>query len=246
MPDLLTAELMKVRTGRTWWLLALAGVAMCVLTSYGYAVEGRAGGALAGPPDEVTGSIARSWMMMFLFAGILGALSVSREFGSRTITRTALLGGGRQRVFAAKMVAAAGIGVAFGALAVVGAVLAPLVIMPPLGLTAAWSPAVTWTVVGVFASSVFAAVWGGFLGWLVRNPIVAVGAVVCLTLLVDPGLQRLAPEVAQYLFTIALSSLYGDQKPVLLGAGAALACVAAWLAGTGVLAGRLFASRDID
>lgn len=247
MPDLISAELLKVRTGRTWWYLAAAGVAMCLLTSYGYAVDGRdqlaQGGITTG---EITANIARSWMMMFLFAGILGALSVVREYGGRTITRTALLAGSRSRVFAAKTTAGAAIGLAFGALAAVGAVLSPLAIMSTLGLTASWSTATTWVVVGVVACNVLAALWGGFLGWIIRNPIGAVATVVCLTLLVDPGLQRLVPEVAKFLFTIALSSLYGDEKPVLLGVWAAAACALVWLGVAGFSASRLFAARDID
>jgi hypothetical protein len=185
-------------------------------------------------------------MMMFLFAGILGALTVAREYGNHTLTRTALLTGNRNRVFAAKVAGALGIGLGFGLVATAGAVIAPFAIMTPLGITPEWSAATTSTVLGVFASNVLAAIWGGFLGWIIRNPIGAIATVVCLTLLVDPGLQRLVPEFAQFLFTIALSSIYGDEKPVLLGVWAALACVLGWLAVTGFAASRLFAARDID
>lgn len=254
--DLLAVEWMKVRLARSWWILLLAGLTMSLVTSYGYAVEGRnnlellASGQGApgwsGSVATVTSEVSRAWMMMFLFAGILGALTVSREFGNRTLGRSVLLLGSRRSLFQSKLAVAGLIGGGFGLVAAIGATVTPLAMMSPLGLDPVWTSDTTWTVVGVFACNVFAALAGVFVGWLITNPIGAITVVVGLTLLLDPGLQRLVPEAAKFLFTIALSSIYRDDKPELLGIVPAVLVVLAWLAVIGLLARRAVLRRDVD
>lgn len=62
---------------------------------------------------------------------------------------------------------------------------------------------------------------------------------------VEPAIQRLVPDVAQFLFTIALSSVYRDGKPDLLPVGAALGVCAVWIAGLGLAARTSFFRRDV-
>lgn len=245
MRDLLAAELQKIRAGRVWWGLLVGGFALCILTSYGYVVDGRNSLPRNGSPATITSDVVRSFMMMFLFTGVLGAIVVSREYGSRTIIRTTLLTGSKGRVFVAKTVATALTGAGFGLVAVIGAIAVPFLVMPPLGVTPTWSADATWTVVGVFACTVLAGLWGGFLGWIVRSPIGAVSAVIGLTLLIDPAVQRLVPSVAKFFFTIALSAVYRDPKPDLLAPWSALVVVALWLVAVGFVGRRLFAARDV-
>lgn len=97
----------------------------------------------------------------------------------------------------------------------------------------------------MFACNVLAAPWGVFIGWIVRHQIGAVGALMALTLLLDPALQRLVPDVAKYLLTIAMSSVYRDVHTDLFSPGTALLVIAGWLGVAGLAAHRLFRSRDI-
>lgn len=226
----LNCELLKLRTGRTWWLLLLGGVAMCAVTSIGFA--GEAGAAtVTGGPSAHTAAVARTWMMLLLFAALLGASVVTREYAAGTLARTVLTTGSRGRVFLAKLVIGTGAGLAFGLVGAIGAVVSPAAVMHDPRYPVEWSAEATWTTVGIVASCVLAAAWGVAVGWIVRSATGAALAVVVVVLLVDPGLQRLVPQAASYLFTIALSSIYLDDKPSLLGVPAAVAVALCWIAG---------------
>ena len=61
----------------------------------------------------------------------------------------------------------------------------------------------------------------------------------------DPGLQALAPVPAQYLMTVAMSSVYRDVGHQLLPVPLALLVIAGWLVAAWVLGRRLFDTRDV-
>lgn len=119
MREALLGEWTKAWTGRAWAVLTSIAVFMSLLTSFGYATEGdKSIGTGHTGIAAVTDDVVRSWMMTFLFASLFGALLVTREYSSGSISRAVLLTG-RGRLFTAKLVIGAAVGVLSGLLAVV-------------------------------------------------------------------------------------------------------------------------------
>lgn len=234
------AELLKLTSGRAMIGALAGGVFMCAITGYGYYSEGVADpGAMAS--GSVTGDVIRAWMMMLLFSAIAGALVVTRDFAHGTISRSVLAYGGRDEVFLAKILSTFLISLVFAAVAMIGAAVTVFATMDD----PVWTADCTATLIGVGTCVVLAGFWGLGIGWLVRNQTLAVLAVVILIVGLEPAIQRLAPEVSQFLFSIALSSVYRDPKPHLLPVGLALLVSLVWIAALGA-AGRVrLARRDV-
>ena len=245
MTDALRGEWLKARSGRAWIVLLVSGVYMSVMTSFGYGSEGdKALDQGSADLAAVTDDVVRAWMMTFLFAALYGAVVVTREYGSGSISRSVLVTG-RARLFGAKLAVGALMGALSGAVAVVCSVLSAWGVLAVYGRDFAWTQETTLIAAGVFVCNVLAAPWGVFLGWIIRHQIASVVTVMGLTLLVDPGLQQLAPKASGYLFTIAMSSVYRDVGHTLLSPQAALLVIAGWLAAAGFAAYRLLRVRDL-
>lgn len=242
MLNLVKAEWAKAFAGRALFYTAGVGIGLSILTTFGYVQEGVKNNADAA---SITGAVVRTWMALYLFAAIATAIVVTREFTTRTMSRTVLLSGTRGRVFVAKAIVSALLGVVFGLIAVAFGTAMCWVAMPAFDLQPQWDREVTLTAIGVFACSVIASLWGAFLGWIVRNQVASVLTLLVLTLLIEPAIQRIVPDVSAYLFTIALSSLYRDGKPELLSAPLATVVALAWVLVAGLVAGRTLRTRDI-
>ncbi|MEY9997765.1 ABC-2 type transport system permease protein [Streptomyces sp. V4I8] len=246
MREWLLGEWTKAWSGRTWAVLVSIAVFMSLLSGLSYAAQGDKM-VSAGKTDvaAVTNDVVRASMTTFLFASLFGALLVTREYSSGSISRSVLLIGGRDRLFLAKLVVAAAVGALFGLFAVLLATVSSWVMLAGYGYSSEWTSE-TWLIaLGVFACNVLAAPWGVFVGWIVRHQIGAVGALMALTLLVDPALKRLVPDEAKYLLTVAMSSVYRDGAADLLSPQTALLVIAGWLAAAGYAAHKLLHSRDI-
>ncbi|GAQ62857.1 ABC transporter permease [Streptomyces scabiei] len=246
MRNLLAGEWTKAWTGRGWLILAGCGVLMSVLGSLGYASEGAAAiekGTLG--RAAVTDDIVRSWFMMSLFTSLFGAVFVSREYTSGAIGRSVLMSGGRTRLLAAKVLTATAVGALAALLTAALSLASAWGTLAANGTGPAWHGETWLILLGVFAVNTLAAPWGALVGWIVRHQVGAVVTVVALTLVVDPALQRLVPEVGTYLMTIAQSSVYRDQKPGLLSTPLALLVITGWLTAAALLARKLFTSRDV-
>jgi len=238
------AELLKIRTGRMWWVLLLIAVPWCAYISYSFGALATAEG---GPVDDaaLTTTVARQWFQMHLFTSVIGVMAVTREYSANTVSRSVLLGGGRTRLFWSKTVAATIVAVAYGALAAVLGAVTAWVTLPLLDVEPVWSNELTLTLLGVFAASVLAAPWGAFLGWIFRNQVVALLVLLLLTLMVEPLLFEVNSDVFNWPFSIALMSVYRDVNEGLLAVPVAYAVAAAWVVLAGVLGHLLLRSRDV-
>ncbi|MCJ1678472.1 ABC transporter permease [Streptomyces sp. APSN-46.1] len=246
MRNVISGEWMKAWTGRTWLVLASAGIFMSLLTCFGYASTGDESIALGSTTaSAVTDDMAQAWMMTFLMSAVFGGILVTREYHSGAIARSVLLSGGRLRLLSAKALVATAVGVLNGLLAVGLAVLCAFLLPAHFGYSADWTGHTTRIVLGVLAVNALAAPWGALLGWIIRSQLATVVTVMALTLLVEPGLQALAPQVAAYLPTIAMRPVYLDGKPELLSVPLALLVLAGWLAAAGTAARQLLLSRDV-
>ncbi|OZF36874.1 hypothetical protein CH294_10825 [Rhodococcus sp. 14-2483-1-1] len=240
------SEALKARTGRFLWVLLLAGIGLSGLTSFGWSTDAYGEDAAAAVDTAaLTSEIVRSWMMMFLFAALAGAVFVTRDYATGTVARAAIVSGSRDTLFGAKIAVGLVIGAIFGTVATVLSVVSPSLSMAIYDATPVFTSDTWYTAAGVFACSLLAGAFGVLVGWLVRNQVVAIVILVVVTLAVDPALQRLIPDFARYLVTIAMSSLYRDGKPELLSIPVAAAVLLGWLAVLGFCARTSFRSRDI-
>ncbi|WP_263168400.1 ABC transporter permease [Streptomyces sp. SCSIO ZS0520] len=238
------AELMKTGTGRATLGSLLGGALWCALTGYGYYAQGR-DDAAALASGAVTGDIIRGWMMMLLFSAITCALIVTRDVSGGTLARAVLSYGGRGRVFLAKLLAALATSALFAVVAVGGALANWALAARSTETDLVWNAESTKTLLGVAACVLLSGVWGLMTGWLVRNQTLAVLSVLVLMVGIEPAVQRFAPEAAQFLFTIALSSLYRDPKPDLLPVAAAALVSVVWVAALTAAARVSLLRRDI-
>jgi ABC-2 type transport system permease protein len=180
MSRLLSAELLKMRTTRTFYGLSLGALALTVLISVAASLAGTF--TLADRPvHDLVGVVA----LVQIFALVLGILAMTSETRHGTITPTLLTVPDRRRLVLAKGGAALGVGLALGLLAaalIVAIVLALLSIRGVDTITDAGD--VVRAVIGsTLATGLYAALGVG-LGALVRSQVGAVvGALVWLFLL---------------------------------------------------------------
>ena len=230
----LRSEWVKVVTTRTFLWIALADLALVVITSISVA-------ASTDPINSASDdrSVAQIAGVAVLFALVGGIVGMAGESTHGTITQTLLVTPVRERVFAAKAVAAAVVGIA---LAVVSEAIVLLVTVPGAGLSVHDARA---TLLGVLVAAPLAAMLGVGLGAVVRGQGGGI-AIALIWLLVGenlmPLISRDATRYAPGRFA-ALTSGTREGTDVILGMGAGAAAAAAWTtlfvaAGLFVLLGR--------
>lgn len=239
----LRAELLRARQGRQLVNLAIGAIVLCLITSYALAAAVQSGGSTQSAAELTEGQV-RAWMMTFLLAAIFGSMVFTRDVASGALTRSVLLGS-RGSVFGAKVAVSALAGLGYGLLAAVMSFATTYAVNAGLGVPFDWTGEATLIALGIIACCVLAAVFGLFVGMLSRSGAVALIVLLLQTLLVEPGLQRIAPDVAKHLFTIALSSVYRDVLPNLLPLAIGALVAVAWVAGLGFLAWTRFVRKDV-
>jgi ABC-2 type transport system permease protein len=215
---LLTAELRKLTTVRTTWILTALGVALIVLSVATFTL-----GELMGAPfDPFTGSssdVADAIDQIgsnSLIVLVVALLAITTEFRHGTIGRSLQLTPSRTRVLVAKLAA--------GVLYSVVFFLVGLLIVAPMVALAA-----TINDVGVsFGPEVADALWQGPLGLALTAMLgVAVGAllrsqVVAITLslvwlfLVENLVNAIWPEIARWLPFQALNAIFLPEDAVAM------------------------------
>lgn len=220
--SLVRAELLKIRTTRLWWALLLGAV---LFTAFGAGftagfagVEGSAGpGGQALPPVEspmlLRSVYGSGFSGAYLFALILGVTGMTGEYRYLTITPTFLGAPRRHPVVLAKLMAHLVVGVVYGVVCALTAILVGGVIIVgfkggELGLTADGVPR------AVGLSILAVALWtllGIGLGTLIKNQIAAILTGVLIAFLVEPLLgllfNSLDLEIGKFLPTSASNAL---------------------------------------
>jgi len=246
MKRLVRAEALKARTGKAWWVMLVIAIPLALVTCLGVSIQGVDDlEKRATTEAELTAELALQWFQMLLFTSLFGALLVSREFGNRSIARSVLLSESRDRLLGAKLIVGVAAGALYGAVAVALAIASVWFFMVTNDVRPQWTSDVVATLAGIFAVCVLAAAWGVLLGWILREPLLAVAVVLILTLLLEPGLQEIAPDIFNWPFSIALSSIYQDSKEGLLAVPVAVAVSFAWLSAAATLAVTLTRRRDV-
>ena len=246
MFNVLLAEGRKALTGRSWLYLLGGGILFGVTVAYGYATSVEDTAAVTTQVRaSVTEEVIRAWMTMHLFSTLFGAVFVAGEYHTGTISRSVLLSGGRGRLFAAKMI----VGTVRGccsAWSLPERPCSPRRLHPGRSLT---SPRVDHgglaNALGVFAATASVPAGGVASAGLSATRSLRSSSSSCSPWGWSPTCCGAVPEVAKYLLTIAMSSVYLDGKPELLSVPAALAVIGGWIVATGAAGYQLLRTRDI-
>jgi ABC-2 type transport system permease protein len=246
MTDLLRAELLKLRTTRTF--VGLTGVAVGTSLIIALLVS-----ILTEPTrDSVIADVYASDTSSF-FILLLGAIGISGEWRHRTITSSLLAAPHRVRLLGAKTIAYAAAGVVMSLAIAASVAVTATTVLAVRGLPL---PVVGDLLGQIGRNAILAALLGAFgvaIGGLIRSQIVAVVALLALGFVAEPLVFALAPEVGRFGPLGALANAVaglpenmGDDADVLLGVGPAIAAMLAWIAATFALAAVLLVRRDLE
>jgi ABC-2 type transport system permease protein len=247
MTNLIKAELLKLRTTRTFWWSAVAAL-IFVPASIALAMSGAGSGVAAGL-DSDTGfrnviAAASSGGVIVLLMGIM---LMAGEYRFNTVTSTFLITPDRKRVVGAKIAAASLAGLAIAALA---SLLTLAIALPWLSHRhvdiAAHSTDIVLVLLGAIAATAISGMVGVGIGALATNQTFAITVTLIWAFVVEALVVGLAPDFGRWLpggaaGAMSGASTYSNLLPVwaaallFTGYGAAFA-----LAGS-----RLVLRRDI-
>jgi len=247
MTALLHAELIKLRTTRTF--LALAGVAVGTSLLLAVLVS-----LLTEPTEEsVLGDVFTS-DTTGLFILILAVVGISGEWRHRTITSSLLAAPDRLRFLAAKTVAFAVAGLALSLAISIAVAIAGFAILTARDLP---TPALGELAAQIGRNGIVAMLLGALgvgLGALVRNQVVAIVGVLVIGLVIEPTLLALEPEVGRFgPFTLpnAVAGIPEEDGGLgdgveMLSPGLAAVAMLAWIGGFYAAGATLLRRRDLD
>lgn len=225
MKALLRAELIKLRTTRTFVVLTAATLAISLLVVV----------LTTTIQDEWTEDDARDLFtsdFTGLFILLLGVMGMAGEWRHRTITSTVLAAPRRLRLLSAKTISYAVAGIAISlivtvAIMAIGTLILSARDLPTAGLgdlaDVLWRNLVVAAYLGAF---------GVCIGGLIRNQIVAIVGLLLLMFAIEPAVIGLAPEVGKFGPTLAapngfigLEDVFGEGDEQLTPAVALLVMI---------------------
>ena len=227
MSTLLRAELLKLRTTRTFVALVAATLVLSLLVV----------GLSAILQDDFTEQQVRELFtadFSGLFILVLGVIGMAGEWRHRTITSSILAAPARVRLLAAKLLAYAAAGLVLSlvvtvALMALGTLILSIRDQPTVGLSDMTD--VLWRNLVVAA---LLAAFGVCIGGLLRNQIVAIVGLLIFAFVLEPALIAIVPEVGQFGPTSgAPNGVIGinpfDEDGATLSTGIALLVMIGWV-----------------
>jgi ABC-2 type transport system permease protein len=246
MSALLHAELLKLRTTRTFVALAAVTIVTSLLVAGLVA-------ALTEPTQEsVVGDVFTADTST-LFILVLAVIGITGEWRHSTITSSLLAGPDRPRFLAAKTLAFAAAGLMLSLLtsisvAIVGSTILSIrdLPLPELGDLAA-------QIARNGAAAALVGALGVGIGALVRNQVVAIVGVLAASFAVEPVLIQLVPSVGRFGPFGALPGVVADLRPEDIGfddtrpldLGLAVLAMLAWISAAYAAAAALLRWRDV-
>ena len=227
MHDLLSAEVLKLRTVRGPWLILAAGPLLVIAGISGLVISG---GDLHDPATQAK-ALAHVGLTA-IFALLFGIGAVAGEYRHKTITDAYLITPRRSQVITAKLAVYAVLG---GLTALVSAVVAlgtAAAWWSGKGVPFAWGDTAMWTTIGGgIAWNVAFAAMGVAVGALIRNLTAAVATALAWIALVEGIVGQLIGNLARWLPFYAGQALGAGgasmlPEPLLPRWGAALVLVA--------------------
>ena len=247
MIPLLRAELLKLRTTRTFVALTSVAVATSMLIA----------GLTAALDEPTEASVLTDVFnsdLSSLFIMVLAIVGISGEWRHRTITSALLAAPDRLRFLAAKTIAFAAAGLVLSLLVSVAISILGYAILSSRDLPV---PEFGDLVAQIGRNMLLAALVGALgvgIGGVVRNQPVAIVGVLLISLVLEPGLISLEPDVGRYAPFYALPVGVQDFPPDVNGysefdpLAPALASLAmlAWIGAFFAAAGALLHLRDVE
>lgn len=239
------AEVLKLRTTRTFWALALSTFALILLI---VVLSLILDDALRSDEDAVRSLLSTASLSGLLML-VLGAVAGAGEYRHGTIASTLLVTPNRLQAVTAQTLACALAGFAVGLAA---AALTAAVALPWLASIDAPmldTGEVLGIVFGNALHSGLAAALGVAFGSLVRNQVAAIVTLLLFLFVIDPAISALVEEYAPFSLSGLATSITGgsddDFAGDLLPVGAAVAVWTAYTAVLAVAAVALTTKRDI-
>jgi ABC-2 type transport system permease protein len=249
---LLAAEVRKLTSVRSTWILTVIGWAL-VAISAAAVVFGGFGERFAGSAEQVTDAVGATGGNSIIVL-VVGLLAMTTEFRHGTVGRTFQLTPSRSRVLVAKLAAGSAYVVVFflGALVVVTVTLLIGVLIYGVGLdVGSGAVEVAWQ---ALVGAVLTVLFGVAFGALVRAQVVAIVVALVWIFLVENLFAALLPDIGRWLPFQALNGLFipraalaqmPDDAFVPLAGVAALATFTAWVVAFTWAAALLLRYRDV-
>jgi ABC-type transport system involved in multi-copper enzyme maturation permease subunit len=245
---LLQAELLKLRTTRTFVALTGLAVGSSVLIAVLVAI-------LTDPTrDSVLVDVYASDTSSFLIL-VLAVVGISGEWRHRTITSSLLAAPDRLRFLTAKTIAFATAGLVLSLVVAATVSLGGTVVLLIRDLPL---PGLSELLGQIGRNAALAALLGAFgvaIGALVRNQIAAVVSLLVLSFVVEPLVQALAPHVGRYgplgALSVSAAGLPAESAGIpdnidLVGVLPAMGLLLLWIGGAFALAILLLERRDLE
>ncbi len=248
MTTLLKAELLKLRTTRTFIALTAAAVLTSLLIVVLVTL-------LSDPTEESVLADVFTSDTSSLFITVLAVIGITGEWRHHTITSSILAMPDRLRFLGAKALAFAAAGVVLSilisiAIGVVGYVILSARDLPTPGIG---------DVLGQFARNVLIAgllaAFGVGIGAVVRNQVVAIVGLLVFSFAVEPAVLALAPDVGRFAPFSALPTSIQDiptenvgvpEDVELFSPGVAVLLLLAWIGSAFAAGAALLHRRDLD
>lgn len=246
MSNLIRAELLKLRTLRTFWWTVASTLAF-VPVSVALAMRGGADGASIHGTEGFRNVIAAASSGGILMI-VIGILLMAGEFRFNTVTSMFLITPERRRVVRAKLTAAGIVGIATG---VVASLLTLAIALPWLNSRhvdlGAHSADVIVVILGGIAATAIGGLVGVGIGALMRNQTLAITFTLVWTFIVESMLTNFAPGVGRWFPGGAASAMSGVRSTGgdLLPVWAAALLFAAYGIAFAVAGTRLVVRRDV-
>jgi ABC-2 type transport system permease protein len=243
---LLNAELLKLRTTRTFVALTAVavGVSLVIVVLVTLITE---------PTEESVLTDVFTADLSSLFILVLAVIGITGEWRHRTITSSLLAAPDRLRFLAAKMLAFAAAGAVLSVLITIAISIVGYVILTARDLP---TPGLGDLLEQLGRNAAIAVLLGAFgvgVGALVRNQVVAIVGLLIFSFAVEPTLVGLVPDVGKFGPFGALPTAIQGVPPGdvglgdidLLSPGIALLVMFAWIGGAFALGAWLLRRRDL-
>jgi ABC-2 type transport system permease protein len=245
----LRAELLKQRSTRTTLglLSAMLGFVVLAVLLHGFALPAD---QVETTSEQLTLVVGWGEKLGVLFAGLLGAMSVTSEIRHGTIRPTFLVTPQRARVVAAKVVAAMFIGAGFGLIATAFAVGAGSAALATRGIENQLdASAYALLLAGAAAAAALWAAIGVGLGAVVRDQVPALIGICAWLLLVEGlllgDLFATVGDVSRFAPGAAAAAISGQEPDKLLAPAVALVLLALYAVTAAVAGSVTTARRDV-
>jgi ABC-2 type transport system permease protein len=242
--SVLLAELLKLRTTRSLFSLASVMLGLVIL-----AVGLHGLGLPVGDLDDQSGQLrvaAFGVNLGTVFAALLGALSIVVEHRHGTIRTTVLGVPDRTRVILSKAIVAAATGLGLGVGATGAAIVTLHVTLGGREIPIQLAPGdYAQMLVGAAAGAALWSVIGLGLGAVIRNQMPSIVGIFLWLFVIENLLIDSVPDLSRYLPGSLAQGLAGSPVGTLDTPGATLALLAAYAAGTLLLAAVRFNRADV-